>query len=249
MCLSAIAKKIPEVGFTEHCDYLLIAPWRDQLDLVSWNREIDRCQAQFKGQLQILKGLEFGEPHLLEVEFERVATSYDFDYILGSLHWVDNCCVFDKNYFNRGYFDSFNHFFTELELMTQSPRFDILSHFDVVARQGALHFPQYDVADFEAPICRVLRNCIKADISLDINTAAMRQKAHLMTPNLQILKWYKRLGGKKVTLGSDAHFADDIAAHLPQAIELLQQAGFDQVCRYRQRKCELISLKSSDAWT
>lgn len=244
MCLAAISKNISEIGFTEHCDYLLIAPWRDRLDLAAWNEEVERCRREFEGQLQILKGLEFGEPHLLTQELARVEKLYAFDYILGSLHWVGDRSVFDKEYFKRGYIASFEDFFTELEMMTKEPRFDILSHFDVVARQGALHFPQYNVADFESSIRAVLRNCVKADIALDINTAALRQKAHLMTPNLKILRWYKEMGGQKVTLGADAHFAEDVGAHLPDAIELLQEAGFDRLCRFRNRASNWVPLTS-----
>lgn len=242
MCLSAISKNISEIGFTEHCDFILVAPWRDRLDLAKWNKEVDRCRLEFKDRLHILKGLEFGEPHLLSDDFKRIEKAQAFDYILGSLHWVADQSVFDSAYFERGYTASFEDFFAELEIMTRQPRFDILSHFDVVARQGALHFPHYDVADFQSSICKVLRNCIKAEIALDINTAAMRQRAHLMTPNEQVLTWYRELGGERVTLGADAHFAEDVGADLPLAIELLKKTGFDKVCCFRNRSSSWAPL-------
>lgn len=242
MCQAAIDRSLPEIGFTEHFDLHPLAPWRDQLDLPAWNAEIERCQRTFAGRLTILKGLEFGEPHLFDAEFQKVSNAFAFDYILGSLHWVEKLNVFDPKYFDQGYLESFGKFFAELEVMTRQPRFDILSHFDVVARQGALRFPKYDPRDFEKTIRQVLRNCIDRGIALDINTAAMRQPAKLMTPNVQILTWYREMGGERVTFGADAHQAADVGAHFPQALDLLGRCGFDAVCRFRLRKESKIPL-------
>lgn len=243
MCRAAIDGNLPEIGFTEHFDLYPHAPWRNQLDLSAWNAEIERCQKLFAGQLVILKGLEFGEPHLFEAQLQSVAGEFAFDYILGSLHWVERCNVLDPDYFDRGYRTSFGNFFKELEVMTRQPRFDILSHFDVVARKGAARYPDYDPVDFEAVIRKVLSNCVDHDIALDINTAAMRQPVKLMTPNEKILRWYRQMGGDRVTLGADAHQTADVGRDFSTAISLLKSCGFQTICRYRQREVSKIPLR------
>lgn len=244
MCQAAIDQGIAEIGFTEHFDlFPRGAPWTNRLDLPSWSLEIENCRRAFDGSLRILRGLEFGEPHLFDDEFQRVAAQYPFDYILGSLHWVGEYNIFDPKYFQRGYFDSFGDFFAELEQMTSKPRFDVLSHFDVVARQGVLHFPQYNPTNFETQIRRILQNCVNHGIALDLNTSAMRQKAQIMTPNYQVLKWYKELGGDRVTLGADAHLASDVGAHFSEALNLLESVGLKHLSSFKKRSLVPVGVE------
>ncbi len=60
MCLSAIEKGIPEIGFTEHYD-LHPDEWpRNWFKPRPWFNELRRCRELFNGQLTIRAGLEVG---------------------------------------------------------------------------------------------------------------------------------------------------------------------------------------------
>ena len=57
-----------------------------------------------------------------------------------------------------------------------------------------------------------------------------------------ILARYRRLGGEIVTLGSDAHVAEDIGKGIVSATQLLRELGFRYYTVYRRRKPEFIPL-------
>ena len=51
MCRAAIARGLPEIGFTEHYDLHPDEPNRDWFRLEPWLVELERCRAEFAGLL------------------------------------------------------------------------------------------------------------------------------------------------------------------------------------------------------
>lgn len=244
MCQAALDKGIPEIGFTEHYD---LHPGeiqcRDYFQLQPWSAELERCRAQFAGRLIIRAGVEIGEPHLFAAEARALLARYPFDYALGSLHWVGSNSVFDRGYFEQhpaG--ETFPAFFAELERMTAVGGFDILSHFDVPVRIAFIVYGHYDPRDYEDSIRPVLRNVIAHGIALDLNTAALRRRAKVLTPGLDILRWYVELGGERVTLGSDAHEPKQVGSYLPEAIEIARAAGLKYLTHLERRQARLVPI-------
>lgn len=245
MCRSAIEKGIPEIGFTEHYDLHPLEPQRDFFKPEAWFAELERCRALFAGQLVIRAGLEIGEPHRFGPQAQALLAAYPFDYALGSLHWVGDTIIFDRSFFQRPADEAYRAFFVELEAMTRAGGFDVLSHFDVPVRTGALIYEGYDPRRYEDVIRPVLRNCIEHGIALDINTAALRSRVQVLTPGLDILRWYVEMGGRRVTLGSDAHRPEHLGAHLTQAIDTLRTAGLTHLTFFEARQPRLVSLECS----
>lgn len=245
MCQSAIAKGIPEIGFTEHYDLHPDEPDRDWFKPEGWWAEIERCRAEFAGQLTIRAGIEIGEPHLFRAEAQAMLASGPFDYVLGSLHWVGNKSVFDASYFSTTPADTlFHDFFTELAQMTSVADFDILSHFDVPVRLGYGIYGGYDPTRYADVIRPVLQNCIDRGIALDLNTAVLRRHVPIMTPGHVILGWYVEMGGKLVTLGSDAHYPQHVGAGLDAALAMMRTVGIEEVVRFEQRQAYQVQLLS-----
>src|SRR3989304_2564730 len=159
MCRSAIAKGIPEIGFTEHYDLHPNEGCRDWFKLDEWAAELEKCRVEFGGQLTIRAGIEIGEPHIFQTETQAMLKRYPFDYVLGSLHWVGVETIFDPGYFRRRTQDeAFTAYFVELERLTRIGEFDILSHFDVLIRAWGEMGGQYDPLEYEDAIRPVLRN-------------------------------------------------------------------------------------------
>ena len=126
--------------------------------------------------------------------------------------------------------------------MTRVGGFDVLSHFDVVVRAGKPIYGEYDPRRYEEAIRAVLKNCIEHGIALDLNTQGLRSRCQLLTPGVEILTWYREMGGERVTLGSDAHTSDVIAANFDAAIEALQAAGLKYVTQFEKREARLVRI-------
>ena len=184
-------------------------------------------RAEFDGRLIVRAGIELGEPHIFAAEARAMLARYPFDYCLGSLHWVGDQSIFDRDYYRRvpaGV--AFPAYFAELERLTAAGGFDILSHFDVPARIATAIYGGYDPKAYEDHIRPVLRNCVANGLALDLNTSILRQRgSHTMTPGLDILRWYVELGGERVTLGSDAHQPSQVGSHLAEAMDIARRGG------------------------
>ena len=50
------------------------------------------------------------------------------------------------------------------------------------------------------------------------------------------LERYKELGGRIITMGSDAHKASDIMKDFDKAREELKEIGFEKFCTFEKRK-------------
>jgi histidinol-phosphatase (PHP family) len=245
MCQAAVERGLPEIGFTEHYDlHPGEAPnCRDAFDLSAWAAELERCRALFAGRLTIRAGIEIGEPHRFGAEVRAMLARHPFDYILGSLHWVGDHSVFDPAFF-QAYpaAEAFRLYFTELEQVTRVGDFDILSHLDVPVRTAFAVYGAYDPREHEDCIRPVLRNCIERGLALDINTAALRRRAGVLTPGVDILRWYVQMGGERVTLGSDAHRPDQVGSHLHLALAAAREAGLNFLTSFAQRRPRLVPL-------
>ncbi len=241
-CASAIAKGIPEIGFTEHYDLHPLESCRDWLRLDEWATEIDRARAEFAGQLIVRAGIEMGEPHLFQAEAQAMLQRYPFDYAIGSLHFVGDLTVFDEAYFQRPADEAYRRYFEELERMTRAGGFDVLGHLDVIIRTACRIYGEYDPRRYEATIRPVLRNCIERGIALDINARGRRGPARRLSPDVELLTWYAEMGGERVTLGSDAHRADELGRDLDVALEAARAAGLKYVTMFKRRAQRLAAI-------
>jgi histidinol-phosphatase (PHP family) len=241
-CVSAIAHGLPEIGFADHFNLHPRDECCGYFRLADWAAEIDRVRAAFADRLIVRAGIEIGEPQLYGVEAQALLRRYPFDYALGSLHWIGDVMVFDPAYFQRPAAEAFGRFFEELERVTRVGGFDVLSHFDVVVRRGLPSYGEYDPRRYEDAIRAVLKNCIGHGIALDINSQDLRTRCGVLTPDVEILRWYAELGGERVTLGSDAHQPEDVGADLDAALDAARAAGLKYVTQFERRQARLVRI-------
>ena len=244
MCQAAVDHGIAEIGFTEHYDlHPGDANCRDWFQLEAWAAELAQVRAVFAGRLIIRAGVEIGEPHRFAAEARALLARYPFDYALGSLHWVGDISMFDRDYFQTHPADeAYPAYFTELERMTALGGFDVLSHFDVPVRTAYAVYGGYDPKRYADSIRPVLRNCVANGLALDLNTSMLRRRVGVLTPGLDILRWYVELGGERVTLGSDAHQPAQVGSHLLEAMDIARAAGLKYLTHFEQRQPRLIPL-------
>ncbi len=235
MCRAAVIRGIPEIGFAEHFDLHPDDPTRNWFRLEPWAEELDRCRSGFSGTLIIRGGIELGEPHLFPIDMRQLLERYPFDFVLGSLHYFGEEFAFERRSFQRPAEEVFTLYFRELEHMAAVGGFDILAHLDVPVRTAVEVYGTYEAEQYERLIRPVLAACIRNSIAVEINTAGLRRAARILTPGLNILRWYAEMGGTLVTLGSDAHCPEDVGADLDTALETLREAGLNEVTMFERR--------------
>jgi histidinol-phosphatase (PHP family) len=83
---------------------------------------------------------------------------------------------------------------------------------------------------------------IKRQMALEINTSGFRQSPGRTYPDQELVRLYRELGGKMISIGSDAHRADDLGSGCWQALSMAQKIGFDRVVSFERRQMQWIEI-------
>ena len=240
-------KGLAGIVFTEHYDFDVPAgisafefdPKEQQHAL----REI--CdQSPIASCLQVMAGIEVGmQPHSIE-KINTLLESHSFDQIIASIHFVDG-----KDPYHGGYYvgltpkQAYGRYLELIfECITQMTNFDILGHFDYIARYSP--YPESityrDYADiFDA----IFRQMISNGQALELNTKTyyLKPDGHPQ-PDPAIYKRYLELGGEMLSLGSDAHKTEHIGIRFEEYADWAKSLGFRYSVYYRERKAIPLPL-------
>lgn len=239
-------KHVDEITFTEHWDdYAGVSSKLKTLDVSKYREEY----LKYKNDT-ILKtnfGIEVGlQPDIVE-KVENMINEYPFDFVIGSSHITcKKDMAMDKSFFEgltrrEAYLKYFREVLENIKLYNE---FDIYGHIDYVVRYGGYSEKKIEYKEFNEILDEILISLIKKDKGIEINTSGIRYKLGSPHPNIDILKRYKELGGKIITIGSDAHKADDLAKDFDLAIDILENVGFKEIAVYHCRKPDFIKIKS-----
>ena len=230
MCRYAIVKGISCICFTEHFDLNPQDYGFGFFKLNEFSKAITEVQHEFGAKLEILKGVEFGEPHLYPKEFAQIVAQ-DFDMILAGLHCIGPDFVGNSELIAKYTLAQIFEMYYEVVLKAvQFGGFDVLAHLDLPKRY-------YKTAtDLPEILETILVTMVKNNITLEINTSPLRKGFMESAPDVINLQRYITVGGSQVTFGSDAHSGPDIAADFDYATQLLNRANGAQVGLFRKRK-------------
>ena len=105
---------------------------------------------------------------------------------------------------------------------------DVLGHIDYISRYAPYANPEVSYGTFQEDIDKILRAAIETDTVLELNTR--RLGSRLACKELMpVYARYRELGGRYVTLGSDAHISDAVAVNFGAAEELAAMVGLGLV--------------------
>ena len=136
----------------------------------------------------------------------------------------------------REYFES------ELENVQKFSNFDVYGHLDYVVRYGPTQNRNYRYADYGEIIDEILRFLIKNNKGLEVNTGGFRCGIGSTNPCIDIIKRYHELGGRVITIGSDAHEPKYLTDQFSATCEMLQEIGFKYYAIYKKRQPEYFKL-------
>ncbi len=205
-------------------------------------RRVTDLQFQYRGKIEVLLGLEMDYLEGLEDYLARQVAAYPWDYLIGSIHYLDpECALFAWS--RRLPFDAdeqYFRYFTLLGKLVRSGLYDIVSHFDVPRRSGNVPGPRGTEA-----MWRALDEVARAGLCLEINTSGYRHPDLPQPdayPSLPVIERALALG-IPLAVNSDAHGPDQVGLKFTAIEELLWQKGCRQLASFRQRKRGHYSLR------
>ncbi|MBQ7160948.1 MAG: histidinol-phosphatase HisJ family protein [Clostridia bacterium] len=249
ICGSATAAGLSEVCVTDHFDANLIGPGdppESHFDADAAEKAIKAAAAEYAGRLTVTYGIELGEPHELPDCSRAMLAAHDFDFIIGSLHNAPG----DPDYYvvpfdrmdDEEYKKTMDRYFEQNMAMLEFGGFHTLGHLGYPWRLSEGKGHPADPERHRAAIEEIFRFLIKNGVALEVNTSGLRREINTVHPLPVMLEWYRAMGGRLITIGSDAHSAGDVGAGVRETHRLLRKLGFTEFTVFRAGKPEQKKL-------
>lgn len=145
-----------------------------------------------------------------EDTIRSIASDDFFDYLIGSVHWIDNWTFNQRKYqwLGEDYNLLYQRYFALQSTLIESGIFDIIAHPDLIRCHSL--FPDYDLKDTYKNLCE---NAINNNVSIELNTSKS------LGINEEFLSVAKSIGASFST-GSDAHRPEDVGRRIKEVTDL-----------------------------
>jgi histidinol-phosphatase (PHP family) len=236
-------KGYPGVLFTDHVEFDFAAPiFNEPIDYDVYYKNILSLRQHYT--LPILMGVEMGyQPHLNQ-RIDTFLNQYPFDFVILSIHMGDDLDLYNGDFFKgKTQIEAYKRYFEiVLHTVENFDNYDVFGHIDYIIRYGGFSQKMYDFDNFKPIITKILETIIRKNKGIELNTSGFRYGLGVTHPRLELLTLYRNLGGKIITLGSDAHYLKDYQKDFDTAFRLLQAAGFTEVAQFQNRKPRFVSF-------
>ena len=245
----AEAQEIKEIAFTNH--FITIGP---DVDISIKEEEIpeyleDVRSAQDETKVKLLAGLEVDYFPGQERRLESVLKNHDFDFILGSTHYINGVDIGSRTQ-AEGFFQgrairkAADEYYMMWKRAIESGLFDVMAHPDYWRKY--LHFFGKNAGwgDYGSVVIEALESAAKEGVGIEVNTAGVRAGTGHFYPLQEFLLAAHEAGINTVTVGSDSHNAGTLGDHLDEAVKQLKSVGFTNLTTFEDRKKTLVPIDS-----
>lgn len=251
MCKQAIKLGINVLTITDHCE---INGWNTPKDsefgdfskLIPQSiKHLKESQAKYSNKIKLLRGIELGQA-VQDLKSADIALSLDdFDLILASVHNVrDTKDFYWLKYTEDSAKKILYTYFNEVLEVVKWNKFDSLSHLTYPMRYiTGVNNISIDINEYLSIIDKIFTTLIRNNKALEVNSSGLRQEIGVTMPDKFLLKRYYSLGGKLITIGSDAHKTSDLGKGINETLYLLKNIGFENYYYFEKHKPVAVQIK------
>ncbi len=241
---AAEAKGISELGASEHI-------YRFKEALTIWDHplwqewgvdDLDEY-AEFVRSTDLKLGIEADYVAGREEQIEAVLASQQWDYVLGSVHFLKEAALDMERYDiwrkSLSADEIWKQYFLTLADAAASGLYDIMSHPDLVKIWGSGRpAPERDVRHYYEPAVEAFA---AAGVTVEISTAGLRKPVGEIYPASGFIEMCID-AGLEFALSSDAHEPGHVGYGYDEARALLDEHGIDRLATFgaRQRTMEPV---------
>lgn len=240
MCTAALENGLDEIVITDHYDANLILPGiLPDLDIEADRADAEAIREKYPS-LKVSFGIEMGDPCEFPENTERILSQHKFDFVIGSVHNLPSVPDFYYLDYSK-LFDSYIDYIYEAYLgeMIKTAGcgcIDTLAHLNYPLRYIYDCGKTYDALKYRDKIAELFKTLIKNDVALEVNTSGLTRKMNSLLPGVEELKLYRELGGKLLTIGSDAHAPQRVGENIKHTHDILRDIGFNSYFVFLERK-------------
>lgn len=241
---AAVACGLSGYTVTDHCDMDFCREQDVVAPIIASVGEAHAMRDAYAGRLHILAGVELGELHWNRTLSARVTAIPELDVVIGSVHAVrykDYTMPYsriDFSLFSDAMLEEFMwSYFSDMREMLEGADIDILAHLTCPLRYIVGQYKRpLDLTPYRKEIEEILKTVIVRDIALEVNASGIGRALDRFMPDPDILALYRSLGGRRITLASDAHTPEGVANGFPALCRMLTGAGFREACYFEGRR-------------
>ena len=246
----AVERGIAEIAITDHVDFEPGAQAYEFSTFEQRERMVrDAAERWADRGVAIRFGAELTYDRSWEPDIRRHLRRHTYDFTIGS--WHDRV---DSEFSLRrvGAWTAGRSLraivapaFDEVVAAARSGLFDAIGHIDVVKRYLHPHVTADDLARAPELYEPILQALIDSGTALEINTSGLRHDIGESYPSPAVVAMYVTMGGRAVTVGSDAHRANHFAWALADGYEAARGAGIDALTLGRGVAARSVPLRST----
>lgn len=252
ICLSAISKGLKAVSLTDHVDLLVYSDEKNRNTLLGTAECTRYAKKTYGDKLEIFAGIEIAMPILDMEKSKHYIDMVNADIVLGSVHSFmagENLVRFPRDDLSEAAIsveDLYKHvgiYYENILALASKADIDVLCHLTYPIRYTNQKYGRnIEISVFSDILTEILKTIITRNIALEANTAKIEDNIDDLSPTCDILKQYYDMGGRMVTLGSDAHVCERIGNSFQAVKAKLADIGFDSYVYFKNRKPMFVSL-------
>ena len=238
--ISAKYLKLDEIGISDH---LLEFPNGEK---VHWAMGLDHLNSYISKISKISKYLTFPIKIGLEVDYfeENVFKIFEklekmpFDYLIGSVHFVDGYVIdFKKEELPKNFSSEIiRKYWILVRKMAETKKFDIVGHLDLTKK-----FDIYPSENISTEIENALNAIKDNNLAVELNTSGWYCPCREQYPSKDLLEKCKHKN-IPIIITSDAHEPKDLIRDFEKAKKLLKNIGFRKQVHFDKRQRKFIDL-------
>jgi histidinol-phosphatase (PHP family) len=231
---AALERGIAEIAITDHVDFEPGAPAFGYATFADRERIVRDAAERWGPQgVDIRFGVELTYDRSWEADIRDHLARHAYDFTIGSVHdrvdsqyhprrvaaWVDG----------RSLSEIVAPSFDEVAAAARTGLFDAIGHIDGVKRYLYPHVSPAALAAAPELYEPILLALVESGTALEVNTSGLRYAIGEPFPPPAIVARFRELGGRAVTVGSDAHRAEHFGWGLADGYAIAEEAGFTEL--------------------
>jgi histidinol-phosphatase (PHP family) len=256
-CDRATALGIQEIAFTNHVmlnqpDYLIMP----KAFIKHWEN-IQACQVSYP-ELKIRLGIEMDYYPGRESDIREKIQSYEnqidrpFDLVLGAIHDIRGGFFSNKTHAvgffkDRDLIAIYREYYELAACAARSQLFDIMAHPDLIKKYTHTLTPPLPWECYTETVEEYIEALISCGVGIEINTKGLKLPVQEQYPSDRFLEHYLArvsVAGTQpiITVGSDAHKAQDVGYGISRVIQTLQVHQVRMLTSFDQHKKSAIPI-------
>jgi len=189
--------------------------------------------------LEMLFGVETGEYHRHHAVADPVLAMRPPDLLVGSIHMSPDGFNYSTPLKRPMREEDIRVYYQENLDLLEYGRFDVLGHLGIWKR----YLPEVPDEHFVAPLIeKILHTVVRRHIVLEVNFSSLRKPLNDIMPVPAQLARFRELGGRLITIGSDAHAPEHFDDHYDRCLRILRSLGYTEVFRRNGRDWTPLSI-------